>query len=189
MAFINLGFEDAGTEPGLALGWTLVSTGLAFQIAAYGTTPPLTSYEGFELEWSNNTYLFAFEPINIDPAVYTLADNKFYEDFEEAWNSNESYVYELLAATAATYDGTPEAFEDFEEDWSSNQSYVYVFAGTAAAYDGTPENFEDFEEDWNSNQSYAYTFSGTAADYGEDPVGYENFEDEEDWNGFGMDTI
>lgn len=39
------------------------------------------------------------------------------EDFEESWQTNESYQFALGSATAATYEntGTPEAFEDFEE--------------------------------------------------------------------------
>lgn len=73
-----------------------------------------------------------------------------FEDYEEQWNSNESYAFNIagISTTAAQFDtGTPEPVEDYEEEWQSNESYLFLmpFASLSAAlFDG--ESYEDYEE-------------------------------------------
>lgn len=111
---------------------------------------------------------------------------EFGEDFEEGWDTNQGFFFELITVAAASYDvGTPQNFEDFEEEWDSNESFVFDFAGgsfIAAAYDtGSPQFFEDFEEEWDSNESFSFTMGATLAAlyYAENPSSrfFEDFED------------
>lgn len=110
---------------------------------------------------------------------------EFGEDFEEGWDTNQGFFFELITVAAAFYDvGTPQNFEDFEEEWGSNESFVFDFAGgsfTAASYDtGTPESFEDLEDEWDSNETFSFVLGAvTAAEYDSGGISetHEDFEE------------
>ena len=153
-----------------ASGWVVSAHSQNFY-AAYQVAGDDLAWERFEEGWANDAYAFNWGDVvtPIDATYFTVElTPKDREDFEEGWNSNESYVYGFAGVIAA-YDTTPEDFEDFEEEWDSNENYLYAFVGpgvdlTVGSYDaGAPEDFEDFEDEWDSNESYVYTFSGTAA--------------------------
>lgn len=193
MAFENLGFEtEDASALGLPDGWSVAVSSAGMLAAGYddgsaaeaGNTPT-EAFEGGH--HSNEDFIFAytypFEVTELTEAVYDSAAGseyeESYEDFEEFWDGNETYSYELGSYGYAQYDTTPETYEDFEEEWDSNESYSFTMGSTSVAqYDTTPENYEDFEEEWDDNDSYSYTMGSTsAAQYDEGTEAYEDFEE------------
>lgn len=162
MAFSNLSFEtDNGVNTGCAGGW-VYACHAQLDYAEFGSSP----WEAFE-SWVAG-YLFAFVGIGTDLAQATFQTlqptPKFFENFEEFWSSNESYVFDLAGANAA-FDTTPQNFEDFEQEWDANESYKFSFTGigTDLAYgvftsDG---NVEGFESGW---VTYKFSFTGVGTD-------------------------
>jgi hypothetical protein len=129
------------------------------------------AFENFETSWGapqpfNHQSVFTFDPGNFEAA--TFDDTPYYtpedfEDFEEGWDTNESWEANWAAvgvsSTAATFDDylykTPESVEDFEEVWQDNENAEDNFdeAGvskTAALFDSGTNAFEDFEGSWTS---------------------------------------
>ena len=177
-------FEIAGSEPGRASGWSLDSIqgdwlfasfdgalpdGSATRLGFEGFEEDLDGYlfsfseaaqdsafmpaDDFEAGWQNVPYFLGFPEFSV-LAVFDTTPEPF-EDFEEEWDSNESYWFdwsEVPSTDAADFDTAPEPFEDFEEEWRSNESYWFdwseVPSTDAADFDTAPEPFEDFEEEW-----------------------------------------
>lgn len=179
-AFENIGFETAGTAPGLADKWTFVFAVLGDQYASYDVSLP-QSFEDFEEEWGNTDSFYEM-PDGAVAALYDLTPAQPLEDFEEEWN-NEPFYWVFPAGVDATYDiAIPQSFEDFEENWQNNEDDKWEFVLmdlSSAVYDpGGPEAVEDFEEEWGDNEDDIFEFSGgelVAATFdGED---YEDFEE------------
>ena len=105
---------------------------------------------------SANNQFFFFELGSIDVAQYDAGTPQDFEDFEEEWLSNESFIFEFVGAPTdlelGSYDsGTPQDFEDFEEEWVTGFKTVFVGVPTdltLAVYAG-PDNFENFEGTWS----------------------------------------
>ena len=154
--FQNLGFELAGASPGLAAGWTLAFRASAEEIAGYVPAPERPQ-EAFERGWlSNESFVFAFAPGGLEPALYDESP-EFIEDFEEGWSHNEAFLTELASSAAADYDpgaGT-KLVEDFDGLWSANETFLFAFAtGQLAA-----APLETFEVGWRSNESFVFGFA------------------------------
>lgn len=161
MAVVNPGFETAGSDAGEAANWTWFSSPAA-QAEAYAVfgSIPYDDEENFERGWTNDTYLFAFDPfVDIVAPLFdtNIGTGEVFEDFEEGWSLNHGYSFALGSAELATFDvGTPEPFEDFEEEWDSNESYDFDMGSTTAALFNTSDAAEDFEEGWDSNENYDF---------------------------------
>lgn len=195
MALTNLGFEDddVGT-PGVGKpdAWAISVTTAAEQVAAWGAgTPPLDE-DGFEVEWNNDAYLFAFGLADTAPPLLDtdVSEGEAIEDYEEGWDDNQGYLFELNTGTDALFDAslTPQAFEDFEDGWDSGASagndYDFVMGGLVSAFFDAgfaPQGFEDFEDGWDATgaapgndydltlgASTAAVFDGSGADAVED---------------------
>ena len=183
MAIVNPGFEDAGATPGEALGWTWLTVCSAERMAAFGSSVPEEDAERFESEWSNDGYLFAFDPfVDIVAPIFdsSIGTGETYEDFEEAWSTNHGYSFEMGSTEAASFDAllTPEAVEDYAEGWSSNESYSFTMGSTTAAlFDAAPEAFEDFEEGWFTGTYDTAMGATTAALFDGGGEAYEDFEE------------
>lgn len=183
----NLGFEVADLTPGSAWLWTLTVVAAAEQVATWGAgTPPLEE-DGFELEWNNDAYLFAFGLADTAPPLFDtdVSDGEAIEDFEEGWLFNHGYLFALGSVVEAQFDTAPESVEDFEEGWSSNESYDFVLgASTLASFDAAivPQDFEDFEDGWRgtgADNDYDFALgASTAASF--DGVGADAIEDFEE---------
>jgi hypothetical protein len=154
--FQNLGFELAGPAPGLAAGWTFAFHAGAEEIAGYGPAPERPA-EDFARFWSGNeAFMFAFEPDDVEPALYDESPESV-EDFEEEWSQNESFLRELASAEAADYDPGPgtKLVEDFDGLWAGNESFIVAFApGDLAA-----APLEAFESGWRSNEAFLFAFA------------------------------
>jgi hypothetical protein len=80
--FQNLGFELAGTAPGLAAGWALALRSTAEEIAGFGPTPERPQ-EDFERLWlGNEAFLFALPQTSIEPPLYDDDPPESVEDFD-----------------------------------------------------------------------------------------------------------
>jgi hypothetical protein len=119
----------------------------------------------------------------------SLAVSEGYEDYEEGWDSNESwllgfeaedlqigmfsdgalkdsydiagYQFELGALAAAAFsDG--DSVETYEDSWNSNEDDVTAFA--AGQLDSATT--EDYESSWNSNESWVTSFGGGSLEPG-----------------------
>jgi len=163
MSFDNLSFEtESAIVAGYPDAWAIGTADTGEEAAGYddgsAANVPARPSESFEGAWSSNesfTFAFADPPdlAEVDFAIYdgALPDLESFEDFEEGWDANQTYLTGWGSSASASYDTTtPEAVEDFEEEWDSNGSYATTFSGTAADYDtgtgGASEAVEDFEE-------------------------------------------
>jgi hypothetical protein len=188
--FDNLGFETAGATPGTALHWSLdaIDTVVVEFVAAWGATP--IDLEGFEQEWNNDGYKFAFVDGDIVAPLFDtdVSEGEGKEDFEEGWSGNEHYLFAASSEEQASFDTglTPEPVEDFEEGWSSNESYDFTLPSTtAASFDVAiaSQAFEDFEDGWRgtgAGNDYLTTLSSSTAasfDAGGTPEAFEDFEE------------
>ena len=154
--FQNLGFELAGTAPGLAAGWALDFLASAEEIAGYGPVPE-RAQEDFERGWlDNESFVFAFASSALEPALYDDAPESV-EDFEEGWSQNESFLRELVSIAAAEYGPGPKLVEDFDELWDGNESFIFAFTPSDLAAAPT----EPFEAGWRSNDSFLFAFSAS----------------------------
>ena len=170
----NLSFETAGAQPGEAASWVAAFTSTYDELAGFGTgNSPI---EGFEDQWANDPYLFAFAGPDLARAVF--ADPVFpnvrnADDFEVLWFSNEGFTYDLAATVAALFD--TQTIEDFEDQWD-NDIYLLAFAG-ADTVAGTPDTFET---GW---QNVPYLTSLTPGDLsaavfdGPAPEAFEDFDE------------
>jgi hypothetical protein len=169
----NLSFETAGAGAGEASGWTLTPTSTFEELADFGT--PAEPWERFESGWDNDTYLFAFAPVNLQNAQMTTLQVtiKTVEDFEELWSNNQSFLWSLDSPEPeeAVFDAAPEDREDFEEGWDSNEAYLTAFVGVgtdleAAVWDapGVAETFDSFEAAAGWSAGYITAFAGVGVD-------------------------
>jgi hypothetical protein len=152
--FQNLGFELAGAAPGLAAGWTLAFQASVEEIAGYAPAPERPQ-EDFERSWlGNESFVFAFAPSALEPALYDPAPESV-EDFDENWSQNESFLRELVSVAAAEYGPGPKLVEDFDGLWAGNESFLFGFAPADLAAAPT----EAFESGWRSNESFLFAFA------------------------------
>ena len=157
---------------GDALNWTVWEVA-SVRVAGYDVGGgKFVAWEGFELGWLNDDYLFIFGAGDTEPASYLPEPDDFesfelgwdndlwsaelvstdpqpVEDMESGWSTNENWEsdFDAVASAGAVYDS--EAVEDFEEQWRSNESFVFVMGATdTAQYDTGGQAFEDFEDEW-----------------------------------------
>lgn len=187
---VNPSFETIGAGPGLADGWTFASTASAETYATFNTADP---WETFEAGWSNDTYLYSLTLGNTTAGEFQTAapTPKFVENFEEFWDSNQSYSYGI-DGTVADFDTAAGTLpvESFESYWVSG--YLYALSATTTAIFNSADPVEPFEAFWNSNHLYKYAFTGvgtdlTAATFDSAPESVEDFE--EDWAASVMTTV
>lgn len=177
--FQNLGFELGGAAPGLAAGWTLDFLASVEEIAGYGHAPERPQ-EDFERGWlGNESFVFAFEPSALEPALFDEAPESV-EDFEEGWSQNESFLRALSSIAAADYDPGPgtKLVEDFDGLWANNETFIFAFAPG----DLVAAPLEAFESGWRSNEAFIFAFQPAdlaAAVYDSAGIG-EPFEDFEE---------
>lgn len=199
MPLSNLGFEtdDAGT-PGVGLpeAWTVSITTAAEQVAVWGAGVPPLDEEGFEIEWDNDAYLFAFGLSDTTPPILDtdVAEGEAIEDFEEGWSNNQGYIFELDSGEDAAFDVaiSSQLFEDFADGWDSlgsagNAYLLTLSSSTGASFNAgfSPQSFETFADGWDHTQvaignAYSFTLgSSTAASFDgvAAPEAFEDFEE------------
>lgn len=178
----NLSFETG--SDGVATGWTLAPISTYEALADYDGEP----WERFEAGWDNDSYLFAFDPVDVEAAEYDTVIVDFIktvENFEEGWDSNQSYVTALDSPEPdpAEYDG--EDFEAFSPGWDNGAGYLTEFddpgsqlsAGDFDSGGGTAETFES--TGWSAGYLTEFNDPGTqleAAEYDGVGTAYEAFE-------------
>lgn len=194
MALTNLGFETAGGSPGTPAAWTVFVTAAAEHVATFGTGSPELDEEGFEAEWNNDSYLFAFGLGDTAPPLLDtdVAEGEAIEDFEEGWDGNHGYSFELGSTDTAAFDAplATEDHEDFSDAWDSGATagndYDFVMGALVSAFfdaSFAPQGFEDFEDGWAGTgvgndydlvlgASTAASFDGALA-----PEAFEDFEE------------
>lgn len=202
MPLSNTGFEtdDAGTpNVGLPESWTVAVTTAAEQVAAWGSSTPPLDEEGFELEWDNDTYLFFFELGDTLPPLFDddIGEGEGLEDFEEGWDNNQGYLFEMNTGEDAVFDSalTPQAFDDFEDGWdeivpggSIGNGYLFSLVGIGVPQFNasfSPQGFESYEDGWDHSgvgmgNAYSFTLgSSTAASFDgvTAPEAFEDFEE------------
>ena len=171
MALLNPSFEGAGTLPGEAAHWTLVSSTSLEVLAGFGAAPE-EAWEGFE--WHQK--LAMLEDVAVVLAFFDAATEGF-EDFAKGWVG--VFLFELPPAQLVTCPFGGGAVEDCESGWSNApflRDWLDV-AAVAGVFDGEPQ--EDFEDAWRWNESFAWawadvTSSAAFFDAGTQPV--EDFE-------------
>jgi hypothetical protein len=180
----NLGFETAGTNAGEALHWTFASLATAEVIADFdGGSGGPRPQEGFELDWSNSPYLFAFGGGDTTAAIYAVGiviPPPAAENLELGWDNGDTYLFEMGPSIGAEYGAGPINQENFEQEWS-NDGYLTAMAGTVVANFAQGTAYENFDEwDW---MTYLTSFAWppgtgtTAASYdGAAPQAFEDFE-------------
>lgn len=93
--------------------------------------------ESYEVEWSNDSFLFAFADTDL------IAAPAGPETFEASWRNNEAFITSFAPSglVAVAFDGnSPQLFEDFEQvDFNIWDVYMPVDAPTGA-YSVTVEN-------------------------------------------------
>ena len=74
--------------------------------------------EDMEDGWSNVPYATAWEEV---AGVIGLFDAEPREDFEEQWDSNESFIWDwgMAMGVIAAFDGGADTDEDFENGWAA----------------------------------------------------------------------
>jgi len=176
----NPGYEIAGVNPGDADSWNFSTNLTAERLALFGAASPPDEWEGFEAGWTNDTYLFEFDPLtDLASALFddTVGEGESFEDFEEGWSSNETYAFEIGSVDPAVFASTDE-FESFESGWDNDVYDLAMGSTTAALFDSAPEDVEDLEEGW-ANDAYDFTMgAATAAAFdGASPENFEDFEE------------
>lgn len=182
----NLSFEYGDTNPGDAWGWVLTVVAGAETVATWGTPDELDE-ETFETGWNADAYLFEFGLADTAPPLFDLdvSDGEAIEDFEEGWDGNQAYLFELGVSAVASFDTAPEDYEDHEEGWDTNESYDFALgASVAASFDAalTPEDIEDFEDGFSgtgAGNDYELVMGATtlAVFDGGTPENFEDFEE------------
>lgn len=194
MALTNLGFETAGGSPGVPASWSVSVTCAAEAVAAWGAGSPPLDEDGFEVEWGNDSYLFAFDVGDTAPPLLDtdVAEGEAIEDFEEGWDDNHGYSFELGSVEEAEFDASlsPETVEDFEDGWDSavtaGNDYDFVMGSMVSAFfdaSFAPQGFEDFEDGWSGTSAgndYDFTLGASTAASFDGAISPEDFEDFEE---------
>lgn len=199
----NRSFEEAGNQPGEATWWSQDVNDTAEDVAPFWASDGYTRpWDGFEEVWGlypyNHMSEAEFEAVNFVQCLYEgLAYDT--ESFEYSWrepvstgpvayNHQSSFTFDMVDATPAMFDTTPEAEEDLEEDWGLspyNQEAIWTYtAGTfnRAMFDSGADNEEDFENTWGVspyNDGSEFTFDPgnfTPCAFDAPPMDYEDFE-------------
>lgn len=123
------GFELPGPLAGDADGWTTAVVNTNWGYAVFGVKE--WGVERFDSDWNNDTPVWAFEPADLDAAVFD-PDNKLFEPFIY-WQVLPApppygpliYIasWDDVSDDPAVFDAVPEDFEDFEEDWGNDPWY------------------------------------------------------------------
>lgn len=148
MPVLNPSFEEAGTEPGLAARWSLVTFVAHERVAGFGP-PPHRGREDFE-RWFG--WRSALDASAVLVAVFEPLREAL-ESFEGGW-ANDLFAWALPegAITNALFAGR--SVEDLEVGWSTGP-FLDRWAdvtSTTARFDG--ELTEDFEEFWRGNERF-----------------------------------
>lgn len=157
LTFTNESFETADPgQPGGAAGWTMGSSCALQQIAAFGPSTPPVGWEGYELGWGNNDYLYEFTQLDVLVATFTGPPwvTHAFEGFEGGWDNDDfAYSLALIEEAGFTHGGAPGPnAETFEGGWLGNESYVFSFGSPAM------DITESFETLWRGNENYIYDF-------------------------------
>jgi len=122
---INLSFEDQGTNPGEADGWSTVYVSTARGLASFPIGPgQWQAVEDFEQGWQNDDYSFAFELGDTAAAVFDAPlPAQVFEDFEEGWGG--TYFFTGPPTADATI-GFNDDVETFEEGWNATSANFTV---------------------------------------------------------------
>lgn len=124
---INLGFEDQGTNPGDADGWTVAYVATAVGLASFPIGPgQWQAVEDFEQGWDNDDYVFEFGLADVEAAVFDqapLPNAQTFEDFEEGWGGT---YYFTGPPTADAAIGFNDDVETFEEGWNETTAVFTV---------------------------------------------------------------
>lgn len=183
MTIQNPNFETAGAEPGDADSWTVTSSVSIQSFAGYSVGAWDVAFEGFELQWSNDDFMWVFGPTDLEGAIYEPEDDAV-EWYELGWDNN-NWSDELISTDYAQYNSLNELFEAFEREWGSNESYVNDWTGVTselADYDqaGNPDvPYEPMERGWKGNEDFVFAWTGVTDDfamYGP-AIYYEAFDD------------
>jgi hypothetical protein len=177
----NLGFETAGTSPGLAASWTFVVTSSYEEYADYFVSASYRqAWDGFEFEWNNAGWQTGLSPATAlaqySAAILNPAPE--FEAFLYGWNV-EMWLSELGATAAANYDSpVSEAFEDFGEGWSNDTWTLGLGTTVTAEYAPASDEVEEFEEGWaNDAWTTSIGVTTTASFDGLAPEAFEDFEE------------
>ncbi len=184
----NLSFETAGTGPGAAASWTFAVTSTAEEIADYATSsspsPPVAPWEQFEGGWTNDDYVFAYEPSDLQHAEYDTLNVsvKQLEDFEELWLDNQSFMRELPGTVEAVEFNYHIYVETFDLGWESDvNNFKTEFDGIGVdlevglydsganlveAFDGwAPGYITEFDPDADLFRKLFSTFTASAENF------------------------
>lgn len=205
MAWTNLSFETAGTNPGEADGWVATESSTVWEFAKYVvlSTPIYYGWEPFDYMWSGNEgSRYAFIPADLEVAEYAVAapPDVEYEGFEEAWSSNEDdqTSFAVTDLDAATYyaglgldvetfgnpitASPPDPANWIGTEWGGNdekQAFNDAVDLSPAMYDAGAVAHEDFENGWYSNENDQSGFTPGDTDpasYGEEYGTTNDFE-------------
>lgn len=177
-AFQNLSFElnDFG-DIGDADGWGHTVQGTAIDSPVFGST--LAPFESFELGWDNNAFLFTINLLTdaARPSLTTLSVvSKFTEDFEELWDSNQDYLWDIGTPTAA-----PLVADGFESGWGNDAALLAPFGVLGDAIETVPGPLDTFESGWGNDAFSADPFDLVSIAGLERPALATGFKDMEDF--------
>jgi hypothetical protein len=180
---VNPSFEEAGLNPGEALGWTLSSLATVEEWAAFGTSPR-RAVEDFG-EWDGTEgAIFAFVPAHIVSAFFGPA-SKPEESFDAGWG-NDTFLLDLgsTPTEAAEFDvGSPVPVEKFLEwlgggAWASSWNDV---SEEHALFGPSSLSVETFDEGWQGNEGAVFSWGSVLAEaalFDTTPEAVEDFDEE-----------
>jgi hypothetical protein len=161
MPLENPSFEDEGTNPGEAQGWTITASTSLEKIAGFGD--PATAYEDFE-RWYE--HVATLDDVDAVRAFFGILDG--FEAFERGWDNNLFFTeFELVQLLAASFNPTPNTaqVETFETNWANVPyltEYPLVSPPLTAGVFSTA-TAERFEANWKSNETFTTSWSGVTS--------------------------
>lgn len=118
--------------------------GESFTYSSSSTGSPITEVVGITetTPQPNTFFILDFVESQLTEALYDAVDvppgELGGEDFEEGWDTNQGYLFQLINTFVASYDFKIEPVEDFEDEWSNRQHEIVTWTITGGA-DGTYE--------------------------------------------------
>lgn len=163
MAIANGSFEDAGTTPGSALGWTSAFVSSLETWADFAQNPTevgvTSSQEGLEKGWTGGddqalVRVFVGVTIDVEAAIFNVGPGQTpVERFERAWGTaGMSFLDDLEQSEPAVFSAHDQ--ERFEAGWGT---VALSLPGDAAAATFDGESREDFEDGWKGNDTFVFT--------------------------------
>lgn len=161
MSLQNGDFEqESMVAQGLPAYWTVTALGQAQSVALFYSSYPWESFAS-DVGW-DSTYSFVL----VDPEAASFGTRfvapKYVEDFEELWNSNESYEWELSSTELALWNGGTESAETFE--WGEWQTEFEPGDLDAAIFWSTWIAWEEFKAQYGWDTGYKTEFVGVGSD-------------------------